>query len=321
MSAPIFAVSETLADSVREHAQAHGVAVRLARIGKEGNFLDAVGEPRAVQAGGTITPRVLGRLLEEHRSIEWVAVTSAGVDQWLVPQLKGRPISLTRSRRIHDVPVAEFAMAFILAACKRLHECFRAQERKEWLGYQSPFVTGRTLTIVGYGEIGRALAKRAKAFDMRVVGVRTRPEPDEFADEVVGVEQLEPAIRQGDYVVVAVPGGAATRKMIAATQLRWLQEHAYFINVGRGEVVDELALDEALRAERFAGALLDTFAVEPLPQDSPLWTNPRVVITPHLAGLRLATLALGVLDQLVENIRRLGAGEPLLNTVDIERGY
>jgi len=138
---------------------------------------------------------------------------------------------------------------------------------------------------------------------------------------VWGAERLDDALRQADFVVLAVPGGGSRKHLIGEKQLRLLRKEAFLINVGRGEVVDEVALDRVLREEGFAGALIDTFEVEPLPQDSPLWTNPRVLVTAHLAGLRAAPVGDTVLDQLVENMARFSRGEPLMNEVEVSRGY
>ena len=232
-----------------------------------------------------------------------------------------RGITVTRVRHVHDTYVAEFSMALLLAAAKRLPDIVLAQQRKEWAHFQPPLVRGSTLVIVGYGEIGRALATRAKPFEMRIIGLRTRPQPDDVADEVWGADRLDEALAQADFIALAVPGGANRRHMIGEKQLRLMRKQAYLINVGRGEVVDEAALDRVLREEGFAGALIDTFEVEPLPQDNPLWTNPRVLITGHLAGIRAGPTGENVLDQLVENMARFGRGEPLLNTVDVKKGY
>src|SRR5205823_4773146 len=134
----------------------------------------------------------------------------------------------------------------------------RANERQEWLEFQPARVSGQTLTVVGYGEIGRAVARRAKAFEMRVVGVRSHAAAtDDLADEVWGADRLNDALAEADHVVVVLPGGSSRRHLIGEPQLRKLRTHAYLVNVGRGETVDPDALDRVLRDEAFAGALLD----------------------------------------------------------------
>jgi D-2-hydroxyacid dehydrogenase (NADP+) len=320
MSTPQIGVSTDFFDMLQGHAQARGVQLNLVRIGPDGKPADEVTDLQAVMSTG-MKQSHLRELLREHPAIRWVAAQSAGVDGVLVREVLDRGLTVTRVRHVHDTYVSEFAMAQILAACKRIPELVLAQQRKEWLTIQPPLVAGRTLSVLGYGEIGVALAKRAKGFDMRVIGVRTRPRPDEYADEVWGADRIDDALRQADYVVLAVPGGGDRKHLIGERELRLLGKDAFLINIGRGEVVDEEALDRVLREEGFAGALIDTFAVEPLPAESPLWTNPRVLVSPHLAGLRGAPTGDNVLDQLVDNMDRFSRGEPLLNEVDLQRGY
>ena len=314
------AVAESQASIVSERAEARGVPVRLATVGADGSLTDGAGPLDAVLSTNIPNPH-LRQLLRDHSSIRWLAAQSAGVDGVIVPEVQGRDLIVTRVRHVHDVFVAEFSLALMLAACKGLRSIVQAQERQEWLTFQPPSLAGKTLAIIGYGEIGLALAERAKPFGMRVIGVRSRPRPDGVADEVWGEDRTDEALAAADYVVLAVPGGAGRKHLIGEARLRLLGKEAYLINVGRGEVVDEAALDRVLREEGFAGALIDTFEVEPLPLDSPLWTNPRVLVTAHLAGLRAAPLLTAVMDQIVDNIERFSRGEPLLNVVDIARGY
>jgi D-2-hydroxyacid dehydrogenase (NADP+) len=320
MGTPVMAVSERMAGILGDRAAKRGVAVDFVTLSDDGAPPDTARPIDAVLSTG-LSPARLSRLLRDHPSIRWVAAQNAGVDGILVPEIVERGITVTRVRHVHDTYVAEFAMALILAAAKRLPEIVRAQDHKEWVHFQPALVRGQSLVIAGYGEIGQALARRAKAFDMRVLGLRTRPQPDGVADEVWAADRLDEALGLADFMVLAVPGGAGRRHMIGEKQLRLLRPSAYLINVGRGEVVDEAALDRVLREGGFAGALIDTFEVEPLPQSSPLWTNPRVLVTGHIAGIRAGPVGEAVLDQLVENMARFGRGEPLLNTVDVRRGY
>ena len=313
-------MAETQADVVAERASARNVPVDLVRVAADGSLSKPDGQLDAMISTHISGPN-MRKLLREQPSIRWVAVQSAGVDGVMVPEITNSAITVTRVRHVHDVFVAEFSMGLILFAAKRLREIVLANEQREWLTFQPPVLTGKTLSIVGYGEIGRALAERAKPFGMRVIGVRSRPQPDGLADEVWGEERTDEALRQADYAVLAVPGGGNRKHIFGEERLRLLGKEAYLVNVGRGEVLDEDALDRVLRDEGFAGALIDTFEVEPLPKDSPLWTNPRVLVTAHLAGLRAAPLQQRVMDQIVDNIERFSRGEPLLNQVDVSRGY
>jgi len=317
---PVIAVAESQVEIVRKRAAARNVPVKLVRVGADGCLADQVDGLDAVLSSNIPAAHVR-KLLREHGSVRWLAAQSAGVDGVMLPEVMGGQVTVTRVRHVHDVFVAEFCMALILFAAKGLRQIVLAAERKEWLTFQPPALIGKTLAIVGYGEIGLALAKRAKPFGMRIVGVRTRPRADDVADEVWGAERMDEALGQADYVVLAVPGGGNRKHLIGEQRLRLLRKDAYLINVGRGEVVDEEALDRVLREEGFAGGLIDTFEVEPLPKESPLWSNPRVLVTAHLAGLRAAPLVDQVMDQIVDNIARFGRGEALMNEVDVSRGY
>ncbi|HVA23287.1 MAG TPA: D-2-hydroxyacid dehydrogenase [Chloroflexota bacterium] len=317
---PVIAVAQSQVEIVRKHAAARNVPVSLVRVGPDGSLVDHADGLDAVLST-SIPASHVRKLLQEHGSVRWLAAQSAGVDAVIVPEVMDGHITVTRVRQVHDVFVAEFCMALMLFAAKGLRDVTLAMERKEWLTFQPPALIGKTLAIVGYGEIGLALAKRAKPFGMRILGIRTRPRPDEFADEVLGEDRLDDALREAHYVVLVVPGGGNRKHLIGEQRLRLLRKEAYLINAGRGEVVDEEALDRVLREEGFAGGLIDTFEVEPLSKESPLWTNPRVLVTAHLAGLRAAPLLDQVMDQIVDNIARFGRGEPLMNEVDVSRGY
>jgi phosphoglycerate dehydrogenase-like enzyme len=303
-----------------QHATNRGLDVRFARINPDGTAIDDLAAVQAVFFTGLSIP-VLRQLLRDHPAIRWVAAQNAGIDALMVPEIVERGIAVTRVRHVHDTYVGEFAMTCLLALAKGLPEIVRANERHEWLEFQPARVSGQTVVVVGYGEIGRAVARRARGFDMRVLGVRAHPQPDDLANDVWGADRLDDALAEADHVVVVLPGGAGRRHLIAEPQLRRLRKHAFLVNVGRGETVDYDALDRVLREEGFAGALLDVFEQEPLPKESPLWSNPRVLVSGHLAGIRSGTPSEAVLDQLVDNMARFTRGEPLLNTVDVTRGY
>jgi phosphoglycerate dehydrogenase-like enzyme len=200
----------------------------------------------------------------------------------------------------------------------------RAQARREWTRFWPRVLAGQTVGIVGLGSIGRAVARLAKAFDMRVLGVRRSGAPLECADyEVDGIFgplDLLNVLAESDYVVLALPLTEETHHLIGELALRAMKPSAYRIHVSRGAVIDEAALVRALKEGEVAGAGLDVFESEPLPPESELWGMDNVIISPHIAGGTPRYMELAV-DLFCENLRRYLAGEPLRNVVDTKRGY
>ena len=191
----------------------------------------------------------------------------------------------------------------------------RNQERAHWQTvFSGDDLEGKTLLIVGAGHIGRDIAKKAKAFDMTVLGTRRHPAPEEYFDEMLDAGALHLALPRADYIVVAVPLLDETRALIGAAELALMKETAVFINISRGGTVDEDALLSALLEKRLAGAVLDVFKTEPLPEDSPFWQMENVLVTPHSAGLS-DNSSRKTVSLLCENITRFRAGRPLINQI------
>lgn len=316
MPAPLVLVSAAAEAPLLARADALGVQLQVVTLdSREG------ADARILLAGGGLRAPDLPAVLRDHPAVRWMHVPLAGVDAWLVPEVHQRNIMVTRTRDVHGAYVSEFTMGLVIAAAKRFREIFAAQQAHQWLDMGLPLIRDSHMVIVGYGEIGLALAVRAKAFGMQVTGVRRHPQPDGVADQVIGTDGLLEALRGADFVVLLLPGGPRNHAAFGVQELAALPQRAFLINVGRGEVLDEAALDTALRARRFAGALIDTFTQEPLPPEDPLWTNPRVVVTSHLAGTRVTPLSEQFLDQFLSNITRYQAGQPLLNQIDLALGY
>ena len=275
-------------------------------------------------------------------NLKWVHVHSAGVDGvirhplFLRAREAGRPITLTTSAGVHGINISEYVVMMLLAFAHRLHRAFDMMQRRAWshdrLSFLPAELHGATVGIIGYGGIGRQVARRCLAFGMRVLVMR-HSRRGAGADEPAHVEQagspgvefvsrdnLNTLLSASDYVVLAVPLSPQTFHLIDRDAIARMKPNAVLVNIGRGDVVDEPALIDALRERRIGGAGLDVFSQEPLPADSPLWRLDNVILTPHIAGItpKYDERAGAVF---AENLRRYAAGEPLLNRVDFERGY
>ncbi len=262
------------------------------------------------------------------RGLRWIHSPAAAVHQLLFPEMVASDVVLTNARDVHGPVVAEHAIALILALSKRLPSAVRLQQSRTW-GQEAMWrgrprpreILGATLAIIGMGSIGREIVPRAVALGMRVLAVREHPQHGAAgAHAVFGPHELDQVLAEADFVVIATPLTDSTRGLFDAVRLRRMKPEAYLINVGRGPVVDEAALGEALRDHTIAGAALDVFAKEPLPQDSPLWGLENLLITPHTAAVtdKLWERHYALIS---ENLRRDLAGQPLLGTVDKSKGY
>lgn len=252
--------------------------------------------------------------------LRWVHVTSAGVDHLLGGALWRSSVWITNSRGVHAGPLAEHVLGWLLMFARNLHMHLEHQRHRRWQREEGGQLTGSTVGILGLGAVGREVARLCKAFGARVVGMRRRPDPVPHVDRVVGPGGLRDVLEVSDYVVLTLPLVPSTRGLLGPQQLGWMKPQAVLVNVGRGGLVDEVALAAALREGRLRGAALDTFASEPLPPDSPLWGLPNVLLSPHVAGSFH-----GYMDRVVElfcdNLRRYLEGDSLRNVVDRETGY
>ena len=269
-----------------------------------------------------------GEQVRAARKLKWIHSTATAVHALMSPELRASSIVVTNARDVHGPVVAEHALALIFALAKRLPQAINYQRRKHWAQHElweaahpPRELRDATLTIVGLGGIGKPLAGMASALGIRVVAVRQHPERRcEGVDVMCGPDQLEDALQEADFVVLAAPVTAKTHHLMNAARLARLKREAYLINVARGVLVDEAALVEALRARRFAGAALDVTGEEPLPPKSPLWEMDNVLITPHIAGLTEKMWERHY-DAFTENLRRFMKGEPLLWVVDKQEEY
>ncbi len=255
--------------------------------------------------------------------LRWVHAPSAGVERHVaITELVESDVTLTNTRGSHAPTIAEHTFAMLLALTRRILELSEYQKQHAWKRPTNPRgIMGMTMTVVGFGQIGRAIAKRAVGFDMKVIGVDARPtEPPPGVDEVWGLDRLDEALREADVVAIAAPITPETRGMIDARRIGLLKPDSYLLVVSRGGIVDEPALVDVLRKGKIAGAGLDVFQEEPLPPTSQLWDIPNLILTPHLAGASTQKERRCV-EILRENVLRFQRGEELINLVDKRRGY
>ena len=254
--------------------------------------------------------------------LRWVHATSAGAGEQVrkagLPAEALERVAITTSSGVHAVPLAEYAILGLLAIAKELPRFVEDQRARAWPEIRRPLreLDGQTLFLVGLGDIGRETARLGKAFGMRTVGFRrTEGPPPEHVDEVHGPQRLPELAHRADAMVVSLPLTDQTAGLIDRATIERLPASCIFVNVGRGGVVDEPALVDVLRERRIAGAVLDVFATEPLPDPSPLWTLPNVLVTPHAAALS-ARENERIVELFVDNLRRYLDGRLLRNVVE-----
>ncbi|MBO0907875.1 D-2-hydroxyacid dehydrogenase [Arthrobacter sunyaminii] len=254
-------------------------------------------------------------------SLQWIHVPAAGVDKLLFPELVASDVVLTNARGIFDRAMAEHVLGAVLHFAKDFGRAAAQQQQRQWQRYPTTDLAGASVLVAGTGSIGRCTAALLTAVGMRVQGLgRTARTGDPDFGTVHASEDFAPVAGNFDYVVLAAPLTPATRKMLGRDVLAAMKPTAVLVNVGRGALADEAALEDALRAGKLAGAALDVFETEPLPGHSGLWELPNVLVTPHLSGdanKQLPALA----QQFADNLDAWKAGRPLMNVVDKNLGF
>ena len=284
---------------------------------------------------GKLTPP----LLAAAKKLRWVQSPTASLEHYVFAELVEHPLVLTNMRGLFSDVIADQVMGYVICFARNLHTYIRNQLHAKWapvggeearVGFTTgPGVAGAidvahlhlsdtTMGIVGLGAIGSEIARRGRAFGMRIVAidaVRTEAPPE--VAELWPAEKLGDLLAVSDFVVIAAPHTPQTEKMFRAAQFQAMKSSAFLINIGRGAIVDLADLTAALAAREIAGAGLDVYETEPLPADHPLWRMPNVILTPHVAGYspRIAQRHLAVL---LDNIGRFVRGEPLANVVNKE---
>jgi phosphoglycerate dehydrogenase-like enzyme len=263
----------------------------------------------------------LTEALPTAKELRWVHAASAGVNHLLSDRVKSSELIVTNSRGVFDEPMAEYVLALVLAFAKDLPTTLRLQHERRWRHRETEGLSGRKALVAGTGPIGRAIGRKLAAVGMTVTGVgRTPRDEDPDLGRVLPMDRLPDALSSADWVVLAAPLTEDTRGMIDTAALAAMKPTARLINVGRGPLVAQDDLVVALRTGDIAGAALDVFADEPLPDDSPLWTMPNVIVSPHMSGD-----VVGWRSELValfqDNLTRYLDDRPLRNVVDKQRGY
>jgi phosphoglycerate dehydrogenase-like enzyme len=339
------AVSPILSARVRagdlERIRAAAPGARIVNLSVEG-LADGPVEDVEVLLRGWLSSEAFDRLLVRAPRLAWVHSATSGVERALTPVARQRGVVVTNARGVFTRPIAEHVLMLVLAISRRLPQLLELQRERTWQPLQGVELRELTIGIVGYGSIGQAVASLAGAFGARVIALRRNPEatparlqpppsaPAAGSDEtfpfppspdrIVGPDALHELLGASDIVVLAAPLTPETDGMIDDAALAAMRRDAWLINIARGRLVDDRALQRALRDGRIGGAALDTFREEPLPSSSPWYDLPNVIVTPHTAWSSARVLDRSI-ELFCDNLRRFAAGEALRNIVDPGAGY
>jgi len=269
------------------------------------------------------SPSLYQAVWERAPKARWVHSRSAGVEGLLFPSLRQSAVPLTNARGVFSATLAEFVLGAALFFAKDFRRMIESQTQGMWAPFDVQEISGQTVGIVGYGDIGRAVARLTGATGMSVIALRRRPQlsrNDALVDEMLPPEKKRELFSRSDYVVAAAPLTPETKGMIGEAEIAAMKPTGVLINIGRGPVVDEKALIRALESERIRGAALDVFEIEPLPPGHALFRLSNVLLSPHCADHTEGWLDRAV-ELFVANLERFMKRQPLLNIVDKEQGY
>lgn len=274
------------------------------------------------EADALLALRFPVEVFDEAKKLRWFQCTGAGVDSMLPIRDRARHITVTNARGIHGDIISDYVMAGVTMLHWDFRKFLREQAERKWNPRYVAPLADKTLGVVGLGSIGATIARRAKSAGMTVLGSKR-----DISVPVAGVDQLfasgalQDLLPLCDFVVIAVPGTAETLGLIGPAEIACMRRDAFLINIARGNVIVEPELIKALQAGTIAGAMLDVFEREPLPQDSSLWGMPNVIATPHVAGAPSSYTERVFSSVLADNIERFLNGQVLKNVVDLGRGY
>jgi phosphoglycerate dehydrogenase-like enzyme len=275
---------------------------------------------RADVVFGMILPR---NLASRSPGLKWVQMMSAGVDRLMETDIWGSKVIITGVSGIHAVPIGEFVLGLMLMFAKDMPRCFRMQEKHEWRRSRPSLLHNKTVGIIGLGHIGGEIARLSKSFGMSVIATKRSVSKRgrlKNVDLLLPRPELSELLKQSDFVVLSVPLTSDTNRIIGEQEIRLMKPNARIINIGRGELIDEDALIQALDQGTIAGAGLDVTAIEPLPPESRLWDMENVILSPHISGGMEDYMGRAT-DLFCDNIRRFLAGRQMRNVVQRRRGY
>lgn len=279
---------------------------------------DLLSDADVIISAGRLHPDIVTRATR----LKWVQTLSAGVDKLPLTELDQRRVIVTNARGVHTIQMSEFAISLMLQWVRKANLLHDNQQQHVWDNQvQFGELHGKTIGIIGAGAIGEAIARKAKAFEMLVIGLNRSGKPQAAFDTTVhGEDGLQLLLSQSDFIVVLLPSTVKTRGFLRKEHLALMKPNAFFINLARGDVLDEEALILALQKGKLAGAALDVFEQEPLPTTSPLWGMKNVILTPHIAGSsehytdRVSSI-------FYHNLRVMLDGGDMINVVDLAEGY
>ncbi|MBP2001352.1 phosphoglycerate dehydrogenase-like enzyme [Paenibacillus shirakamiensis] len=261
--------------------------------------------------------------LTKHTALKWVQNWGAGVETFPLDRMREMNIQITNASGVHPFPISEHIFALMLTLTRHIHIAIRHQIQQNW-GIEKKSigeVHGRTIGILGVGSIGAETARLAKAFSMKVIGLRRSGEPVESVDIMYDYNGLHNLLAESDYVVNCLPATSETEHFMGAEQFKAMKKGAFYINIGRGATTDTEALVNALESQSIAGAGLDVFEEEPLGKHHPLWAMEQVIITPHTAGISTSYTE-RIMSIFIHNLMRYVQGDkPDMSVVNIQSGY
>lgn len=305
-----------------------GYIAQLKQIANQFEFISCSDAPELGQhladaeILATFTARFDAELLASAPHLKWIQAITAGIDNLPLKEIEERDIILTNTRGIHEIQMAEYAIAAMINLARNFHVMHRNQLKQKWdRTMPQSEIYGQVVGIVGLGSIGKEIARKASFLGMRVIGVRKEPQAVEHVERIYGPEEMESVFKESDYVINLLPLTEDTKGIIDKHYFSAMKASACFINIGRGPTVNQDDLVEALKTKRIAGLVADVYQEEPLPEDSALWKLENVILTPHIAGVS-PNYMMRAMEVMQHNLKAYvqKSGE-MLNLIDLKKAY